>query len=256
MPGEGGVVTTLARLVEVLGRSVLEVPGSGDRAGAGRRGRAPADPGRAGSGGAGGEGAGGRGRGGGRRPGGGGAPGGPARGPVDPGGLADPVGDRPPGGAGSSGRGAAGRPVRHRRRGGHPDRWPGDHRGPPVTAARVLREPEQPPAERQRAFTEAAEVVALQILRQRAQADVERLPQADLVISIVRGDAGAADAINRLGLTARAYRVLAVRPKGPTPRPANRPWFACGTSSPPTSPRSGSEPPRPQIGRASCRERV
>jgi len=69
---------------------------------------------------------------------------------------------------------------------------------------------EPPPAERQRAFAEAAEVVALQILRQRAQADVERLAQADLVVAVIRGDAGAGDAINRLGLAARAYRVLAV----------------------------------------------
>src|SRR6266511_2131659 len=150
MPGEGGVVTTLARLVEVLGRSVLEVRGA--PGGLEIKLREPvvfdlADPPPI-------------------------AAGdlvlGTGLGPDDAAellpilagrGAAALVVEAPVAGAvgvasvragvavgaGSSARRAARRPVRHRRRGSYPVRWSGDHRGPPVTAARVLRQPEQTP---------------------------------------------------------------------------------------------------------------
>lgn len=60
------------------------------------------------------------------------------------------------------------------------------------------------------AFRDAAKLVALHMMRQRAGADVERRLRADLVSTAVEGGAGAAEAVRRLGLADQACVVLAL----------------------------------------------
>ncbi|MGA4837818.1 helix-turn-helix domain-containing protein [Streptomyces sp. G45] len=73
-------------------------------------------------------------------------------------------------------------------------------------------------AERAQALRDAAKLVALHLLRQRAGADVERRLRADLVGTALEGGAGAADAVARLGLAGQPGVVLALaaadRPDG------------------------------------------
>ncbi|MEU7476678.1 helix-turn-helix domain-containing protein [Lentzea sp. NPDC042327] len=64
------------------------------------------------------------------------------------------------------------------------------------------------PADRELAFCDAAKLVALHLMRQRAGADVERRLRADLVSTAVEGGAGAAEAVRRLGLTDQECVVL------------------------------------------------
>lgn len=63
--------------------------------------------------------------------------------------------------------------------------------------------------QRRDAFIDAAHVVALQMLRQRAGADVERRVRSDLVATVLRGGSEAGSAAARLGLAAGAAVVLA-----------------------------------------------
>jgi DNA-binding PucR family transcriptional regulator len=65
-------------------------------------------------------------------------------------------------------------------------------------------------AEREDALCESAKLVALHLLRVRAGADVQRRVRADLVSSALAGGAGAAEALERLGLANRTLMVLGV----------------------------------------------
>ncbi|MEV3858834.1 helix-turn-helix domain-containing protein [Streptomyces sp. NPDC050095] len=65
-------------------------------------------------------------------------------------------------------------------------------------------------AERGRALHDAAQLVALHLLRLRAGADVERRLRTDLVSTALEGGPGAAEALGRLGLTDHAGVVLAL----------------------------------------------
>ncbi|WP_211229332.1 PucR family transcriptional regulator [Nakamurella lactea] len=67
-------------------------------------------------------------------------------------------------------------------------------------------------SQRRDAFIDAAHVVALQLLRQRAGADVERRVRSDLVATVLRGGSEAVSAAARLGLGAGATVVLAATP--------------------------------------------
>lgn len=71
----------------------------------------------------------------------------------------------------------------------------------------LVREPLSP--ERARAMTEAAKVVALHLMRQRAGADVERRLRADLLATVLEGGPDAAEAANRLGVAGESLCVLA-----------------------------------------------
>ncbi|WP_433006850.1 PucR family transcriptional regulator [Kribbella sp. CA-294648] len=64
--------------------------------------------------------------------------------------------------------------------------------------------------ERSQAFSDAAKLVALHMLRIRAGADVERRLRADLVSTALEGGAGARDALDRLGLADQPVVVLAL----------------------------------------------
>jgi hypothetical protein len=64
--------------------------------------------------------------------------------------------------------------------------------------------------DRSAAFGDAAKLVALHMMRQRAGADVERRLRADLVSTAVEGGQGAAEAVRRLGLADQACVVLAL----------------------------------------------
>ncbi|MFD9704567.1 PucR family transcriptional regulator [Lentzea sp. NPDC059081] len=72
----------------------------------------------------------------------------------------------------------------------------------------AVRAPLSPDASR--AFTDAAKLVALHMMRQRAGADVERRLRADLVSTAVEGGTGAAEAVRRLGLADQSCVVLAL----------------------------------------------
>ncbi|MFD7896914.1 PucR family transcriptional regulator [Streptomyces sp. NPDC059568] len=63
--------------------------------------------------------------------------------------------------------------------------------------------------ERRAAFTEAAQLVALHLLRVRAGADVQRRLRTDLVSTALEGGSGARDALVRLGLSGKSVIVLA-----------------------------------------------
>jgi len=72
-------------------------------------------------------------------------------------------------------------------------------------------------AERTVAFQEAAQLVALHLLRVRAGADVQRRLRADLVSSALEGGPGAREALERLGLAGQRLVVLAVRVRSDDP---------------------------------------
>ena len=63
---------------------------------------------------------------------------------------------------------------------------------------------------REQAFADAAKLVALHLLRQRAGADVGRRLVADLVATALEGGPGSVEALTRLGLADRAVVVLAM----------------------------------------------
>lgn len=63
-----------------------------------------------------------------------------------------------------------------------------------------------------RAFSDAAKVVALHLLRLRGEADVGRRLQAELVETVLQGGRGAAEAAGRLGIAAEPLCVLAAQP--------------------------------------------
>lgn len=75
--------------------------------------------------------------------------------------------------------------------------------------------------ERKHALKDAAKLVALHMLRLRAGADVERRLRADLVGTALEGEAGAHEALNRLGLAGRSVVVLALAIPAPTPEEAS-----------------------------------
>lgn len=72
----------------------------------------------------------------------------------------------------------------------------------------VLPDPLSP--DRERAFADAAKLVALHLLRLRAGADVGRRLVADLVATALEGGPGSVQALTRLGLAGRAVVVLAM----------------------------------------------
>jgi DNA-binding PucR family transcriptional regulator len=69
--------------------------------------------------------------------------------------------------------------------------------------------PEELNAERTAAMRDAAKVVALELLRLRAGADVERRLRADLLSTALEGQEGASYALERLGISEQAVVVLA-----------------------------------------------
>lgn len=69
----------------------------------------------------------------------------------------------------------------------------------------VVKEPLNP--ERERALDEAAPMVALHLLRARALSDARRSDEIEAVVQLVRGGAGAIQAVRRFQLTAPAYVV-------------------------------------------------
>lgn len=69
--------------------------------------------------------------------------------------------------------------------------------------------PEELNAERTAAMQDASKVVALELLRLRAGADVERRLRADLLSTALEGHEGAAYALERLGIAEQAVVVLA-----------------------------------------------
>lgn len=64
--------------------------------------------------------------------------------------------------------------------------------------------------ERSQALRDAANLVALHLLHIRAGADVERRLRADLVSTALKGEAGALEALNRLGVAGQPVVVLAM----------------------------------------------
>lgn len=65
------------------------------------------------------------------------------------------------------------------------------------------------PEHRRRAFGDAAKIVALHLLRQRAGADAQRRLRADLLSTVLEGGRDAADAAARLGIATERVCVLA-----------------------------------------------
>lgn len=84
----------------------------------------------------------------------------------------------------------------------------------------AVRSPLSP--ERNQALQDAAKLVALHLLRERAGADVERRLRADLVATVLEAGPGASEALSRLGLADQSCVVLALAPlesaadEGPT----------------------------------------
>ncbi|WP_433113658.1 PucR family transcriptional regulator [Micromonospora sp. CA-246542] len=74
----------------------------------------------------------------------------------------------------------------------------------------AVRKPLSP--DRSRAFSDAAKLVALHLLRLRAGADVARRLRTDLVSTALEGGSGAREALARLGLTEQPLVVLALAP--------------------------------------------
>ena len=68
---------------------------------------------------------------------------------------------------------------------------------------------EQPSPDKAKLFVECANLVALQMLRQRLSADAEVRLRVELVGALIEGDPGVHDAADRLGLLDDGYRVLA-----------------------------------------------
>ncbi|MCM4082664.1 PucR family transcriptional regulator [Paractinoplanes hotanensis] len=77
----------------------------------------------------------------------------------------------------------------------------------------AVHEPLTP--DRSRAFSDAAKLVALHMLRLRAGADVERRLRTELVGTALEGGAGARESLARLGLADQALVVLALAPAEP-----------------------------------------
>ncbi|WP_283134281.1 PucR family transcriptional regulator [Rhizohabitans arisaemae] len=63
------------------------------------------------------------------------------------------------------------------------------------------------------ALTDAAKIVALQLLRQRAGADTQRRLRADLLATVLEGGPNAAEAASRLGIGTERLSVLAAQPR-------------------------------------------
>ncbi len=74
----------------------------------------------------------------------------------------------------------------------------------------VVDQPLDP--DRERVFVEAARVVALHLLRLRAEGDLDRRLQVELVRAVLAGGHGAAEAAARLGVGSGPLCVLAVQP--------------------------------------------
>lgn len=74
-----------------------------------------------------------------------------------------------------------------------------------------------PSAARQRAFVDAAHVVALHLLRLRAEADIGGRLQDELVSAVLQGGRGAVEAANRLGIAGAPFCVLAAQPLAAQP---------------------------------------
>ncbi|MFG1705742.1 PucR family transcriptional regulator [Nonomuraea sp. M3C6] len=66
-------------------------------------------------------------------------------------------------------------------------------------------------AQRQRALADAAKIVALRLLRERAGADTQRRLRADLLSTVLAGGADAAEAAERLGIATTRLCVLAAQ---------------------------------------------
>ncbi|XVU28343.1 PucR family transcriptional regulator [Actinoplanes sp. CA-054009] len=77
----------------------------------------------------------------------------------------------------------------------------------------AVREPLTP--DRSRAFSDAAKLVALHLLRLRAGADVERRLRTELVGTALEGGTGARESLARLGLADQPLVVLALAPAAP-----------------------------------------
>ncbi|MCP2358763.1 hypothetical protein HD597_005783 [Nonomuraea thailandensis] len=79
-------------------------------------------------------------------------------------------------------------------------------------------------AQRRRALADAAKIVALRLLHERAGADTQRRLRADLLSTVLAGGAGAAEAAGRLGIATARLCVLAAQltgsPHGVTARSA------------------------------------
>lgn len=75
-------------------------------------------------------------------------------------------------------------------------------------------------AEREQAFVDAAKLVALHLLRQRAGADVERRLRAELVATVLEGGPAAGEAASRLGLAGGPACVLALAVPGEEAEPS------------------------------------
>ncbi|MER6513010.1 helix-turn-helix domain-containing protein [Nonomuraea sp. NPDC001636] len=73
----------------------------------------------------------------------------------------------------------------------------------------AVREPLTP--QRERALADAAKIVALQLLRERAGADTQRRLRADLLSTVLAGGSDAADAAGRLGIATERLCVLAAQ---------------------------------------------
>lgn len=82
----------------------------------------------------------------------------------------------------------------------------------------AVHEPLSP--ERSRAFSEAAKLVALHLLQQRAGSDVERRLRADLLGTALEGGVGARGALDRLGVADQPMVVLALTIAGQHTPPA------------------------------------
>ncbi len=65
--------------------------------------------------------------------------------------------------------------------------------------------------QRQRALADAAKIVALRLLRDRAGADAQRRLRADLLSTVLAGGTGAAEAAGRLGIATQRLCVLAAQ---------------------------------------------
>jgi sugar diacid utilization regulator len=81
---------------------------------------------------------------------------------------------------------------------------------------------ERPDPQREQAFAEAAKLVALHMLRQRAGADVERRLRAELVATVLEGGPGAHEAARRLHIASSACVVLALGVRAGNGVPAAR----------------------------------
>ncbi|KAB8194448.1 PucR family transcriptional regulator [Nonomuraea phyllanthi] len=76
----------------------------------------------------------------------------------------------------------------------------------------AVREPLS--AQRERALADAAKIVALRLLRERAGADTQRRLRADLLSTVLAGGADAAEAAGRLGIATTRLCVLAAQLSG------------------------------------------